>query len=87
MLMLNSKRWFCVFPLTPLRTRLTPWAHVLHRVNAGHGDDVGLVVGEVGVGLYGLGHFIEACAVFQLYVDHAAVYALALGHGKREGRP
>ena len=60
-------------------------AHVAHVVNALYLEHVGLVVGEVGIGLDGCCHLVEFGTVFQLYIDHAAMDALAEGNGHGEG--
>ena len=60
-------------------------AHVTDVVDALHLEHVGLVGGEVGIGLDVLGDVFELGAVFQLHIDHAAVDALAEGDGHGEG--
>lgn len=60
-------------------------AHVADGIYALYGKDVGLVVGEVGVGLDGGGYVFELGAVFELYIDHAAMNAFTEGDGHGEG--
>ena len=59
--------------------------HVDHFVHAGHFDNVGLVVGKVGVGLDVGGHLRVVVTRLDFHVNHAAVNALTRGnsHGKR----
>ncbi len=59
-------------------------AHVAHVVDALHLKHVGLVTGEVGVGLDGCRHLVEFGSLFQLHIDHAAMDALTQGDGHRE---
>jgi len=60
-------------------------AHIANVVDAFYLEYVGLVRGEVGVGLDVLSHLLQRVAVFQLYIDHAAMDAFAQGDGHREG--
>ena len=58
--------------------------HVAHVVDALYLEHVGLIAGEVGIGLDGSSHLFELGTLFELYIHHAAMDALAEGNGHRE---
>ena len=58
--------------------------HITNVVDALYLEHVGLVRGEVGVGLDVFSDLFQSVAVFQLYIDHAAMDALAQGDGHRQ---
>ena len=59
-------------------------SHVLYVVHGGNGEDVGLVMGEVGVSLDFGSHLLQCGTLFQLHVYHAAVDALTQWDGDGE---
>ena len=60
-------------------------AHVTYLIDRGDLEHVGLVAGEIGVGLDGCSDGIEGGTILELDIDHAAMDALAEGDGHRQG--
>ena len=59
-------------------------SHIVQGIHALHLEDVGLVVGEIGVGLDFLGNFLQGSAFLQFHIHHTAVYAFTHGDGHGE---
>ena len=55
--------------------------HVAHIVNALNLENVGFVAGEVGICLDGGCHLLEFGTIFELYIYHTAMDALAKRNG------
>ena len=55
--------------------------HITHVIDALYLEHMGLVAGEVRIGLDGSSHFVEFGTVLEFYIHHTAVDALTEGDG------